>query len=226
MSYWDDVVMQSLVATLDGAIYNSVATLLGALNPGAITRRAYNAPEVNALLEGESFTLVFFDSSMPGYGLDFSADALASWYPQAQFFVLVGAGGLRLDSVPPQIKVTATRSGPLESEGGNSTISDLTHAIDLIPHRSLVDGPSLTGRQLDVLRLVREGKSTKEIARHLDLAVPTVKTHLAALYRQLGVRNRVEAAMTHATSAHQPARGLVLQRTAATVRSGLLRAVG
>lgn len=63
------------------------------------------------------------------------------------------------------------------------------------------DGPALTGRQVDVLRLVREGKATKEIARQLGLAVPTVKTHLAALYRQLGVRNRVEAAMKQSAPA-------------------------
>jgi DNA-binding NarL/FixJ family response regulator len=53
--------------------------------------------------------------------------------------------------------------------------------------------PALTGRQRDVLRLLGEGRSTKDIARRLGLAVPTVKTHLAALYRQLGARNRVEA---------------------------------
>lgn len=59
----------------------------------------------------------------------------------------------------------------------------------------------LTGRQQDVLALLREGRSTKEIARRLDLAVPTVKTHLAALYRQLGVRNRVEAVMKQMNAA-------------------------
>jgi DNA-binding CsgD family transcriptional regulator len=226
MPNWEDVVMQALIATLDAALYNSVATLLGALNPGTVTRRAYNAPELNALLEGESFTLVFFDSSMPGYGRDFSANSLASWYPQAQFFVLGGVGGLRLDSVPPHVSVPALRGGPIDAGRGTSTVADLMQAVDLSQRGGQPDGPSLTGRQLEVLRLVREGKSTKEIARHLDLAVPTVKTHLAALYRQLGVRNRVEAAMAQATAALQPARRLMSQRPAVPVLSGHLRAVG
>lgn len=67
----------------------------------------------------------------------------------------------------------------------------------------------LTGRQNDVLHLLREGRSTKEIARRLGLAVPTVKTHLAALYRQLGARNRVEAVMNSAAPSHarQPGGG-------------------
>ena len=51
----------------------------------------------------------------------------------------------------------------------------------------------LTARQADVLNLLSEGRSTKDIARRLGLAVPTVKTHLAAVYRQLGARNRLQA---------------------------------
>ena len=51
----------------------------------------------------------------------------------------------------------------------------------------------LTARQSDVLTLFAEGRSTKDIARRLGLAVPTVKTHLAAVYRQLGARNRLQA---------------------------------
>ena len=52
---------------------------------------------------------------------------------------------------------------------------------------------NLTGRQRDVLLLVAEGRSTKDIARTLDLAVSTIKVHLAAVYRAVGARNRVEA---------------------------------
>jgi len=51
----------------------------------------------------------------------------------------------------------------------------------------------LTARQRDVLRLLAEGRSTKDIARCLSLGVGTVKVHLAGAYRALGARNRVEA---------------------------------
>lgn len=54
----------------------------------------------------------------------------------------------------------------------------------------------LTPRQRDVLREIGRGHSTKEIARNLDLAEGTVKIHLAAIFRTLGVRNRTEAALT------------------------------
>ena len=59
----------------------------------------------------------------------------------------------------------------------------------------------LTSRQNDVLRLLGEGRSTKDIARCLNLSVGTIKVHLASIFRALGARNRVEAAL-RATEGH------------------------
>ena len=55
--------------------------------------------------------------------------------------------------------------------------------------------PDLTARQLEVLRLIVEGKPNKEIAHQLDLAHATVKVHLAAIFRALQVSNRTQAAI-------------------------------
>lgn len=51
----------------------------------------------------------------------------------------------------------------------------------------------LTGRQLDVLVLMMQGKSNKVIGRALDLAEPTVKNHVSAILKALNVTNRTEA---------------------------------
>ena len=51
----------------------------------------------------------------------------------------------------------------------------------------------LTERQRHVFELLAEGCATKTIARRLDLAVGTVKVHLAAIYRTLGASSRLEA---------------------------------
>lgn len=57
-------------------------------------------------------------------------------------------------------------------------------------------GPAqLTPRQLDVLAMLRKGKSNKEIARDLRLAEITVKLHVTAIFRALGVHNRTQAAL-------------------------------
>ena len=52
----------------------------------------------------------------------------------------------------------------------------------------------LTGRQNEILPLIAQGMSNKEIASHLHIAEGTTKIHTAALLRALGARNRTEAA--------------------------------
>ena len=52
-----------------------------------------------------------------------------------------------------------------------------------------------TDRQLDVLNALAAGKSNKTIARELDLAEGTIKVHIAAIFRALGVSNRTEAVL-------------------------------
>ena len=53
----------------------------------------------------------------------------------------------------------------------------------------------LTPRQRDVLAMLRQGKSNKEIARDLNLAEITVKLHVTAILRSLGCENRTQAAI-------------------------------
>jgi ATP/maltotriose-dependent transcriptional regulator MalT len=46
---------------------------------------------------------------------------------------------------------------------------------------------------MEVLTLLASGRSNKEIARDLFVAVGTVKTHTNNIYRKLGTKNRAEA---------------------------------
>jgi DNA-binding NarL/FixJ family response regulator len=54
---------------------------------------------------------------------------------------------------------------------------------------------SLTQREHDILALLSEGRSNREIAGNLFLSEKTVKAHLAAIFRKLNVTNRTQAAM-------------------------------
>jgi DNA-binding NarL/FixJ family response regulator len=55
-------------------------------------------------------------------------------------------------------------------------------------------GTRLTKRQIEVLRELCEGHPNKNIARRLGMEEKTVKTHVTAIFRTLGVVNRVQAA--------------------------------
>lgn len=53
--------------------------------------------------------------------------------------------------------------------------------------------PSLTPRELDVLRLVSRGRTNKEMAAAMFISEETVKTHMKSLFQKLGVHDRAEA---------------------------------
>jgi len=55
------------------------------------------------------------------------------------------------------------------------------------------DSQALSRRELEVLQLLSEGKSTAEVAEELILSVNTVRNHITHLMAKLGVRSRLEA---------------------------------
>lgn len=55
---------------------------------------------------------------------------------------------------------------------------------------------SLTRRQLLVLERMAQGESNKQIAYNLNIAETTVKAHVSAILRKLGVHNRVQAILS------------------------------
>ena len=53
--------------------------------------------------------------------------------------------------------------------------------------------PHLTPRQVEVLRLLEQGRATKQIAAELHLSTETVRNHIRHLFKALGVNSRLEA---------------------------------
>jgi tryptophan synthase beta chain len=64
-----------------------------------------------------------------------------------------------------------------------------------------LDTHTLTARQQDVLRLIAQGKTNKEIARELDISPFTVRIHVSSLLRTLNVPSRAAAAVKYGGSA-------------------------
>lgn len=96
---------------------------------------------------------------------------------------LVLAGGVY---VPPMMLAQ------IEAQGWQPEIP-ATHTGVLSPPPIDALRELLTARQMDVVRLLSLGKPNKLIARELGISEGTVKIHLAAIFRALDVRNRVEA---------------------------------
>lgn len=77
--------------------------------------------------------------------------------------------------------------------------------VDILPDGSVDDSGyqtvggfedmGLTPRQADVLTMLLQGKPNKDIARRLNLSVETIKDHVAAVLRALGVSSRTQAVL-------------------------------
>ena len=105
---------------------------------------------------------------------------------------LVLAGGVY---VPPMM-IAGALGGVAPTPPARPTTAGLAAEPLALPASDLPFHPSrhaLTERQVEVLHLLSEGRPNKMIARGLGISEGTVKIHLAAIFRALGVRNRTEA---------------------------------
>lgn len=68
-------------------------------------------------------------------------------------------------------------------------VADLVNRRD---HRKFSD---LTAREFEIVELLPDGLSNKEIGKKLDLTEKSVKYYVTGIFRKLGVKNRVEAAV-------------------------------
>jgi len=96
--------------------------------------------------------------------------------------VLVTTGGTRID-----VEISAVPLGAGDKVVGVFGL--------LTGHEEEQTAPPahLTPRQVEVLRLLEQGRSTKQIAQELHLSPDTVKNHVRHLLRALGVHSRLEA---------------------------------
>ena len=106
--------------------------------------------------------------------------------------IMAGAAGYLLKQVKGQDVVTAVR----EVAAGRSLLDPLTTArmLDKMrnpPHDEL---EHLTDRERDVLDLIGQGLSNREIAERLFLAEKTVKNYVTSVLAKLGMQRRTQAA--------------------------------
>ncbi|MFG6448128.1 response regulator [Roseateles sp. BYS180W] len=121
----------------------------------------------------------------------------------AQALRLVMSGGIY---VPP---MSLSSEDPPPAYAGASVVARGIASVQALasqsPHQVMpgLEGLQLTPRQTDVLARLLQGKSNKAIARDLNVSVETVKDHVAAVLKVLGVNSRTQAVLAVGQMAQQ-----------------------
>lgn len=102
----------------------------------------------------------------------------------------IGAKGVIPRTAPPELVIAALRL----IRAGGLYFSDFS-SLGARPPGDPPLRTRLSGRQLEVLRLIEIGQTNKEIAKALGISVATVKLHVQAILNITGARNRTEAAL-------------------------------
>jgi DNA-binding CsgD family transcriptional regulator len=93
------------------------------------------------------------------------------------------------DGAASQLREEA-RAGRLDADSVEAVLAAAGHRAS-----RRKSGSGLTAREVEVLRLVAQGRSNREIAAELFIAEKTARNHVEHVYTKLGVNNRTQASL-------------------------------
>ena len=149
--------------------------------------------------------VVLMDLLMPVMDGIAATSAIRDELPETEVIALTSV--LESDSVVGAVKAGAigyllkdTQASELRSAikaaaAGQVQLSPQASAYLMHAVRAPERPEMLTERETDVLRLLAQGQSNKEIAHHLNIVEDTVKTHVRHILAKLGVQSRTQAAL-------------------------------
>jgi DNA-binding NarL/FixJ family response regulator len=166
---------------------------------------AINGQEALAKIENNQYDLIILDISMPGLnGMDVlkamkdnneKANILIlSVHPQAQYAIRalkLGASGYLCkndinEELTSAIKKIASGGKYISAALAEKIFFDKKDDLNKLPHEKL------SGREFQIMLMLAEGKSVKEIAGELFISDKTVSTYRARLLEKMGIENNAE----------------------------------
>ncbi|MFD0942467.1 response regulator transcription factor [Savagea faecisuis] len=186
-----------VIAEDQGMMLGALGSLINMEDDMEVVGMAKNGEEALQIVLQEKPDVCIMDIEMPVMtGLDAAEQLkdeetkviILTTFARAGYFERARKAGVRgylLKDSPIEELVDAIRS---IMDGRRIYAPEL---VD-IAYDEIVENP-LTDRESEVLRLVAEGKTTKEIAGELYLAPGTVRNYISTIFEKLDVGNRIEA---------------------------------
>ena len=204
--------MHLLIADDHRLVLDALHCYMTRLDPEIEVTEAYDFPQArDRVLANQSIDLVLLDVNMPGMNGLQGLDAMRECCPDTPVVLLSGAAD-------PALVREALRRGAAGFIPKDLSGKAMLRALELVmsgeiyvPAIVLSDGMTspgngackkpgeegpldqLTRREGEVLSLLVEGQSNKQIAQALGLKDITVAFHLKGIFRKLGASNRTEA---------------------------------
>jgi len=192
-----------------GLLRKGVRSVLSQDPEISIVGEASDGSEAVRLVEEVSPDVVVMDVAMPGLnGIDAAAQMtrrtkqlgiiMLTMYPDEEYLIRAVTAGVRgyllKDSAEPDliraVKAVATGRTFFGAAIANTLIEDYVARLQRSDLRDSYD--LLTERERQVLQLLAEGKSNKDVAAILSLGLSTVESHRLNLMKKLGLHNTAE----------------------------------
>ena len=207
--------MQALVVDDHALIRSGLARLLSEVFDGISVIEAQNGDEAMDKLASTTSDLAIVDLFIPGEAHFSCARRLCDAFPRLTVVIIsatenpayirkcidIGASGFIPKSFSPEQMTAALRDIMAGRVFIPQTLLGVVPAAiagkgDLPPGLTRDQITSLlTPRQLEILALLAEGRSNKAIARACELSENTIKVHVSAILRALGLGNRAQAGL-------------------------------
>jgi DNA-binding NarL/FixJ family response regulator len=183
----------------DHALFRAgIALLLSRLDPEIEVTDVGSVEQALALTKSTqpAFALVLLDLNLHGMqGLD-GLRSVRQAFPGSAIVIL---SGLESPEAMREARAKGAKGYIVKTGSADSMLDALRKVLDGETHFPLIETaattqPRLTPRQREILQLLCEGRSNKEIALKLAMSDNTVRSHLLFIFRALGVGSRTEAA--------------------------------
>ena len=193
-----------LIADDHTLVRSGIRALLEGIDEVQVVAEAADGLEALRLIEGHAPDVLFLDISMPGLNGFGVLEQVGRKFPEVLTIVLtiheseeyamralkLGAMGYLAKSAAGTELELALRTVTRKEKYVSVELSRkilLDHAVDPAQGRSPL--AELTPRQLQVLRLIAAGHTTKEMALTLDISVKTVESHRMQLMERLNIHD-------------------------------------
>ncbi|MFG6107763.1 response regulator transcription factor [Leptothoe sp. EHU-05/26/07-4] len=195
-----DAVIRVLIADDHPVVLHGLAAIIGRHPQIAVVAQASNGREAVSLYRQHQPDVALIDLQMPEIRGIEAVAMIRSEFPKARIIVLtiydtdediyrglqLGAMAYWLKDTPPEEII----EGILQVARGEQCIP--TYIANKLAKR--LTRPSLTKRELEVLNLIVQGQSNREISQSLIVSEGTVRAHVNNILTKLEVRDRTQAA--------------------------------